>query len=75
MAENNFYTALTHHYFEILGFLLMLVLGLELFLRHVRSLLAAARVLYLDVSSWKKKRNTFTRPRRREIGRVDEILR
>jgi hypothetical protein len=53
MADNSFYTALIHQLFEILGFLYLLLLGCESLLKHSRPVLEAARLLYLDVKSWK----------------------
>jgi hypothetical protein len=52
MAEN-FYTSLTHHFFEILGFVFLLLLGLESFCKHLRPVLEVARLVYLDMKSWK----------------------
>lgn len=53
MADNSFYTGLIHHLFEILGFLYLLLLGCESLLKHGRPVIEAARLLYLDVKSWK----------------------
>jgi len=52
MAESGF-TALTHHFFEILGFSFLLLLGLESLLKHIRPVIQAAHVVYLDVQKWK----------------------
>lgn len=54
MAENGF-TALTHQFFEILGFSFLVLLGLESLLKHIRPVIQAAHDVYLDVKRLKRK--------------------
>lgn|GEM_PF-4277321 len=48
------FTSLTHNFFEILGFTFLCLLGLESFLKHLRPVLEAARLVYLDLKTWKR---------------------
>jgi hypothetical protein len=43
-------------FFETLGFLFVLLLGLESLLKHARTVLHAAHDLYLEIKSWKAER-------------------
>jgi Ca2+/Na+ antiporter len=49
MGSSDFYSALTHHLIQILALLLLLVLGAELLVKQIRTLLESVRLLYRDV--------------------------
>jgi len=53
MANQSIYITITHHFIEILALALLAVLGLEVLVKHLGSLLSAAHLLYLEVKSWK----------------------
>lgn len=55
MAQTeSIYRALTLNSIELLALILLVILGLELVVKHARSLLEAVRQLYLDVKGWKE---------------------
>lgn len=53
MADNSFWTGLTHNFLEVFGFIVLLLHSLHFLIKHARPTLEEARELYLYVKSWK----------------------